>query len=174
MCARPCALRCSLRSVATSWRRSISLWSAVAMLDRGNRSIALLIISNREGRIFNPVFVRIGRPNDVRTCLQEGFEFLGGLASEAWDLRDLFECGEAQTLHAAEFLEERGLASLTDPREFVQYAFRNSFQAKLRIVGVCEAVRFVAHALKEFQRAGVVVEANRLRFPGAINFLKFL
>src|SRR5215213_4403734 len=97
------------------------------------------------GRMGNWAWAR-----DVGAGFEEGFEFLGGFAAEAGDFGDLFEGGEAEALDAAEFFEEGGFAALADAGEFVEDAFGNAFEAELGVVGVGEAVGFVADALEKF------------------------
>src|ERR1041384_885099 len=92
----------------------------------------------------------ISRSGDVGAGVEEGFEFLRGFAAEAGDFGDLFEGGEAEALDAAEFFEERSFAALADAWEFVENAFGNPLETQLSIVGVGEAMGFVAHALEEF------------------------
>ena len=66
---------------------------------------------------------------------------------------NLFRRRNAHPLHGTEFFEQRRFAPLADVGKFVEDAFRNALETQLRVVGVREAMRFVADALQEFQRA---------------------
>src|SRR5580765_2765779 len=85
-----------------------------------------------------------------RASFEEGFEFGGGFATKAGDFSQLFYGGEAHPLDRAEFFEERGFASFANVGKFVENAFGNFAEAQRGVVGVGEAMRFVADALEEF------------------------
>ena len=102
----------------------------------------------RQGRGFFEC--RLSSSRDVRARFKEGFQFLGRFAAEAGDFGNLFEGGEAEALDAAEFFQEGSFAALTDAGEFVEDAFGDALEAELRVVGVGEAMRFVADPLEEF------------------------
>ena len=86
----------------------------------------------------------------------------------------MFEGGGAEALDAAEFFEEGGFAAFADAGEFVEDALGNFFEAEFGVVGVGEAMGFVADALEEFEGAGVVIEAEGIDFAGAEDFFVFL
>ena len=93
---------------------------------------------------------RTRRTKLCRAGFQEGFQFCGGFATEAGDFGELFDGCEAHALDGAEFFEESGFASLADVGEFVEDAFGNLAEAQGGVVGVGEAMGFVADALEEF------------------------
>ena len=90
------------------------------------------------------------KANSGGTGFEESFEFGGGFAAEAGNFGELFDGCEAHALDGAEFFEEGGFASFADVGEFVQDAFGDFAEAKGGVVGVGEAMGFVADALEEF------------------------
>ena len=73
-----------------------------------------------------------------------------------------------------EFFEQGRLSLLADAGKFVENALGNLLQPQLRVVGVGEAMRFVAHALQQLQCAGIMAQPQRLAFTRPIDFLELL
>src|SRR5215213_90994 len=110
----------------------MSLWSAVAMLNAGKSTHC-------------PANYQYPRRAEIQPC------FYGSMPSELTGA-DASPPGSTsrETLDAAEFFEEGGFAALADAGEFVEDAFGNALEPKLGVVGVSEAMRFVADALEKF------------------------
>ena len=83
-------------------------------------------------------------------------------------------CRNAQALDRAEFFEQRRLALLADAGKFIEDAFGDFLEPKLRVVGVGEPMGFVPHPLQEFERAGIVAQPQRFALAGPVNFLELL
>jgi hypothetical protein len=96
------------------------------------------------------------RANELlRRWLQKGAQFLGQLSPEARDLGDFGGGRGAEFLDAAKMYEEGGAAFFAEAGKIIEHALADFFRAKVRIVSVGEAVRFVAETLEDVQ-AGMV------------------
>src|SRR4051812_15213629 len=58
--------------------------------------------------------------------------------AETRNFRNLFHRRETDALDRAEFYQQRGFAPLADIGELIENAFRDAFQAELRIVSIGE------------------------------------
>src|SRR5208282_217951 len=92
--------------------------------------------------------------------LEELLQFQRGFSAESRHGGNGFEGGQAEALDGAEFAQERRLALLADAGEFIQDALGEFLESKLGVVGVGEAVGFVAHTLEELERAGIRAETE--------------
>lgn len=105
---------------------------------------------------------------------KERFKFFGGLASKARHGGDFLNAGELKFLDGSEVFKDGGFAGFAHAGKFVEEAFGDFFQAKPGVVGVGEAVGFVADALKEFERSGMAAETERKRSVRQVDFFEFL
>src|SRR5947209_14813147 len=106
--------------------------------------------------------------------LEKSLQIGGDLAAEAGYLGNLLDGCQPEALDGSELFEQDRLALLADAGEFIENAFGNLLQAQLGIIGVSEAVRFIADALQQFERARIVREPKRLALAGPINLLELL
>jgi hypothetical protein len=112
-------------------------------------------------------------PPSLLPRYQEGFQFGGGFAAEAGYFRDPFNGGQPNALDGAKFFEERHFAPIAEVGKLVEDAFGNLTKPQFGVVRIREAVRFVTHALKQFQGTAFVRQAQGLFFAGQVDFLKF-
>jgi hypothetical protein len=102
------------------------------------------------------------------------FNSSAALPPKPGTLANLFQRRRPQSLHRAEFFQQRRFAPLADAGKFVQHALGNFLEPQLRVVGIRHAMTFVADALQQFHRRMIEAEPQRFAFARQINFLKFL
>ena|GEM_PF-3780113 len=99
---------------------------------------------------------------------------LGGeFWAEACDLANFVHRCDAQPVDLTEVFQQRGAAHFAQAGQIIQHALPDFFRAELGVIGVGEAVRFVAQALEEVesgmierqvQRGSLVRKNDRLMF----------
>ena len=78
---------------------------------------------------------------------------LGGqFATEAGDFGDGFAGCGAELLDVAKMSEQRRPADGTEPRKIIEHALADFTRTEIGVVGVGEAVGFVAQALEQVER----------------------
>ena len=87
--------------------------------------------------------------------------------------RDLFHGRFAQALHRTEFPQEQIFPVLAHARTIIENAFADPLLHQQLVIGVGEAMRFIADALKQTQRAGIRRQLQRQRAARPINFFEF-
>src|SRR5947207_10545974 len=106
--------------------------------------------------------------------LQKTMYFFGQLSANPFGGRDFFHARAAESIHGTKFSQQQVLAVLTHTGAIVQNAFADSFFHEQLMIGVGEAMRFVANALEQSQGAGIQWKLERQRAAWPINFLMFL
>lgn len=104
---------------------------------------------------------------------EEGFEFFGGFATKSRHGGNFLDAGDLDFLDGSKVLEEGSFAHFAHAGKFVKKALGDFFQAETGVVGVGEAVGFVADALEEFESAGMTAEAKGKRSVRQVNFFEF-
>ena len=92
-------------------------------------------------------WLRLGRGHRC-SRFEERLKFTSRLPAETGNGGYLFQCGRAEALHRTELFQQRRFALLTDSRELIEDTLGNLFEAKLRIVSVRKAVRFIPDTLQ--------------------------
>jgi hypothetical protein len=81
--------------------------------------------------------------------VKEGVEFGGHLAAEAGNIGDFCGGGGAEFFDVAKVFEQHRAADGAEAGKIVEHAFADFARAQICVVGVGEAVGFVAQALEE-------------------------
>ena len=81
-------------------------------------------------------------------ALQKAMHFFRQFRSDAFGRRDLFHGGFPQAIDRSEFTKEQTFPVLTHARTIIQNTFADPLLHQQLVIGICEAVRFVANALQ--------------------------
>ena len=88
------------------------------------------------------------------------------LWSDSFRRGDFFHSGFPQSVDRPKFPQQQILPVLTHARAIVENAFADPFLHQQLMIGVGETMGFVANALKQTQRAGIVGNCNGKARPG--------
>ena len=100
-------------------------------------------------------------------------ELGGEFTAETGDVGYRGDVGGAEFFDVAEVFEQRRAADGAKAGKIIEHALADFARAQIGVVGVSEAVGFVAQALKEIERWGIKREIERRTLVGENDRLVF-
>ena len=105
---------------------------------------------------------------------QEAMDVPRQLSSNSFGSRNLLYARVAQAINGTKLAQQQIFPVLTHTRAIIENAFADAFFHEQLMIGVSEAVGFVANSLEQSQRAGVDRQLQRQGSARPVNLLMLL